>query len=166
MRHLGRRDFLTASSVLLGGLVLGKRSHAETLNWQFSRCDSKYIQGAYPLPERIANMVKVIFGREDIAASQQLSIISPCIVESAAVVPIRIISDLEDIQRIAVFAEHNSNPLITIIQFSSRSQLPISLRLQLEYKVARIYVVCETKSQLYASSNLTKVNMQCSGDGG
>lgn len=164
MRHISRRDFITSHIVLLGGLVFGKATLAESLSWQHNRCDNKFIQGAFPLPERIASAVRDVFGSTEVAASQQLNIVAPCVAESAVVVPVTIGSDLADIQRIAVFADHNTNPLITVIQLTPRSHLPISLHLQLEYKLARIYVVCEAKNKLYSSSTPTKVNMQCSGD--
>ena len=104
----------------------------------------------------IVSALSAGLGSSDFSASDDIIIKVPGIAENAAVVPIQIISNIEQTESIALILEGSPNPFIAMFKFYD-SQAKVSTRIKM-LKSGELLVVVKADGRLYAAKQSIAVS--------
>jgi len=143
-----RRRFL--QGVMSGGVAATLATlfpQAVLADWPEAAFSSKTVEDA----------VKALVGSTD-STKGKVNIKAPEIAENGAVVPIKVSTDLADIESINIIAEGNSSPLIANFNFTGGSAGYVSTRIKLG-KTQQVTAIVKAGGKLYSASQNVKVTV-------
>lgn len=143
-----RRDTLkylvSGSIVLVSGLLKPIAALAKWNDAAFSAVDFDEAIAAY-------------FPNQKIKVSEQISIGVHAVVENGAVVPIKVKTDLPNIESITIFVDKNPNPLIANFDLFPGSVGFISTRIKIQ-QASNIIVTVKSDGMIFSTSKFIEVH--------
>ncbi len=143
-----RRDTLKylalGSTILVSGLL---KPIAVLAKW------NKAAFSAVDIDEAIA----AYFPDQEIKESEQISIGVHAVVENGAVVPVKIKTDLPNIESITIFVDKNPNPLIANFDLSPRCIGFISTRIKVQ-QPSNIIVTVKSDGAIFSTRTFIEVH--------
>ena len=97
------------------------------------------------------------FPDQEIVESDQISIGVHPVIENGAVVPLKINSELPNIESITIFVDKNPNPLIANFDLSPVCRGFISTRIKVQHP-SNIYAVVKSNGKLYMKKTFIEVH--------
>ena len=99
-----------------------------------------------------------LFGTKKITETAKIKLKAPRIAENGTVVPVKVNSDIENIDRIYILVEKNPVPLIAQFDLSPAMLPSVSARLKMA-ETSDIIVVVRADNKLYSSRQSVKVTI-------
>lgn len=90
--------------------------------------------------------------------SEQVELKAPEIAENGAVVPIRIMTQIENVKTISLFVKENPSPLSATLNFSQKSIAEAQIRIRMG-KTSDVIALVEADGKLYRAQQLVKVTI-------
>lgn len=153
------KDFESRRKIIQAGLVLPLIANIPIVE------GTPFFQsGSFITPVKISEGLFKIYGNlaYDIKATSDIKISAPAIAENGQTVPIGIQGEKGLVSSVAIFAEHNTNPLVGVINFKAGSDLALGLRTKL-YRTNDIYLIAKTNQGLIGVKKQVKVTVGCGG---
>ena len=97
-------------------------------------------------------------GALELIESDQIQLKTPEIAENGAIVPIQVISEIPNTEKVFVFAEKNPQPLVASFTFSSNVEPFFATRIKMG-ESAKIHVVVRADGKHYMVSRDVKVTI-------
>ena len=143
-----RRDTLkylaSGSIVLVSGILKPLTALAKWNDAAFSAVDFDEAIAAY-------------FPGKEIKESEQISIGVHAVVENGAVVPIKVKTDLPNIESITIFVDKNPNPLIANFDLFPGGVGFISTRIKIQ-QASNIIVTVKSDGEIFSTSTFIEVH--------
>jgi len=108
--------------------------------------------------ESLEEVLKALYPTQSLEQSQRVNLQAPEIAENGAVVPIRVESDLENVESISIVVEKNPSPLAATFEMSPRSIPNVSTRIKMG-ETSKVLVVVKADGKLYATQKEVKVTI-------
>ncbi len=106
---------------------------------------------------RFADSLKSV-GALDLIESGQIQLKTPEIAENGAIVPIQVISEIPNTEKVFVFAEKNPQPLVAIFTFVKNVEPFFATRIKMG-ESAKVHVVVRANGRHYTTSRDVKVTI-------
>ncbi len=106
---------------------------------------------------RFADSLKSV-GALDLIESGQIQLKTPEIAENGAIVPIQVISEIPNTEKVFVFAEKNPQPLVAIFTFVKNVEPFFATRIKMG-ESAKVHVVVRADGRHYTTSRDVKVTI-------
>jgi len=106
---------------------------------------------------RFADSLKSV-GALELIESDQIDLKAPEIAENGAIVPIQVMCNIADTERIYVFAEKNPQPLVSTYTFTPHVEPFFASRIKMG-ESARVHIVVLAKGKHYTTSREVKVTI-------
>lgn len=97
-----------------------------------------------------------LFNGEPITASDAIAIGVHDLVENGAVVPVKINSNLPDVDSISIFVEKNPNPLIAHFKLNPRCEAFVATRIKIQFP-SDLMAVVRSGGKLYKTTKFVEV---------
>lgn len=166
-----RRQFiqtgLLASSSLLPIIASANKSLSDYTRRYITgspNC-SNTLNAVTSLGPEIRRYLFAYFDTDQIHCDRRLYLNGPPVAENQYEVPIRVFGELPDVDAVALFAEKNVDPLISIFQFNKRASFPIRTHIQME-KTGYVLAIVRSRKKLFGIRRLIKTGPFCRGGGG
>jgi len=144
MKTLQRRRFLQSLLTISAVMVLPVRVFARAVDAFKS--------------ESVTDAMASLLGDTSVEESDQIKFKVPDIAENGAVVPVRISTTLEDVDRIYLFIDNNPTPLSAVFEIGPKIKPDVSTRVKIgESSKARVIVRAGGKA--YTTSKEVKVTI-------
>ncbi len=106
---------------------------------------------------RFADSLKSV-GALDLIESGQIQLKTPEIAENGAIVPIQVISEIPNTEKVFVFAEKNPQPLVASFSFVGNVEPFFATRIKMG-ESAKVHVVVRADGRHYTTSRDVKVTI-------
>ncbi len=106
---------------------------------------------------RFADSLKSV-GALDLIESGQIQLKTPEIAENGAIVPIQVISEIPNTEKVFVFAEKNPQPLVASFSFVGNVEPFFATRIKMG-ESAKVHVVVRANGRHYTTSRDVKVTI-------
>ncbi len=147
-----RRTFLKgmlangAISALVGAGLLTPRQLLAA--WPEAAFTSDSLDGA----------VQALYSSGDMEESDRVRLKVPEIAENGAVVPVRVETDLENVESISIVVAENPSPLAAMFELTPRSIPNVSTRVKMG-KTSQVLAVVKADGRLYSTQSEVKVTI-------
>ena len=141
----------SAVSALVGAGLLSPRRLLGA--WPEAAFDSDSLDG----------VIEALYSSASLEASDRVSLQVPEIAENGAVVPIRVETDLENVESISIVVEKNPSPLAATFEMTPRSLPKVSTRIKMG-ETSQVLAVVRADGKLYSAQQ--EVNVTIGGCGG
>ncbi len=149
MNH-SRRRFLHRAVMLAGLLLTHGVSLARDILKPTTRNKPAFTS------EDLANAISQYLNGTELIDTDQIDIGVHDMVENGAVVPIKVNTSLTGADDIAIFVEHNPNPLIAQFKLGPRSQPFIATRIKV-HQPSNITIIVKANGKAYQHSKFVEV---------
>ena len=111
----------------------------------------------------INSAISALYGGSPVVESKNITLNIPEIAENGAMVPVKVISDLKNIESISIFVEKNPSPLAANFKIFKNQQGFVNTRIKLN-KTSVVKAVVKADGKLYSAERLVKITIPgCSG---
>ena len=108
--------------------------------------------------EAAAEVLKTLFGTDQAARSDQITLGVPTIAENGAVVPIEVSTTLQNVESISIVVPNNPRPLAANFVLSAGVMTEISSRIKMG-QTSDVIAVVKTDQGLFSASKEVKVTI-------
>ena len=105
-----------------------------------------------------ADAIADLFGTDQIAASDQISMKVPQIAENGAVVPVAIKTTLENVESISIVVEKNPRPLAATFELPAGTLPEVASRIKMG-QTSDVMAIVKTDSGLFSTAKNVKVTI-------
>jgi sulfur-oxidizing protein SoxY len=99
-----------------------------------------------------------MFGTDLAPASDAIKLDAPDIAENGAVVPVKVTTDMANVESITIIAENNQTPLIASFNLAANTQGYISTRIKMG-KTSNVIAVVKAGGKVYSARKEVKVTI-------
>lgn len=102
--------------------------------------------------------LKHLFGDVNINSSERIKMKLPRIAENGAVVPIKVTSEIDNVDTVIILVEKNPVPLSAIFNLSPAVETEVSARLKMA-ETSQVMVILRAEGELYSAKENVKVTI-------
>lgn len=108
--------------------------------------------------KNISDAMNGMFGTDLAPASDAIKLDAPDIAENGAVVPVKVTTDMANVESITIIAENNQTPLIASFNLAANTQGYISTRIKMG-KTSNVIAVVKAGGKVYSARKEVKVTI-------